>query len=287
MIHRRIVPIILLVVCHAWLNAQAPDYPVVKGFASDRFTIGRILYEDKLDNQAIFQTDWLVQMNTKGNFERYAKIRDGKLEVLDPSGCTIWLKKKLKGPLCISYKVIVSSERDTGSIIRPRDINNFWMAGEPGKQENILDSNTYTGKFSDYHEMKGYYASMGGGSIEDNNRTVRVRIYPREREGKSCEHLALVKQDGNPDFRIIPDQEYRIQLVAAGDMIQFLVNEKIVYDMIFGEAGTATTDNKHFYPSLYSSDEYPVYREGYFGFRLTHSMHKYYDFKVYQLDDLK
>jgi hypothetical protein len=263
-------------------NAQSPGYPVVKGLARDVVTIGELLHEDKLDNQARFQTDWVVQMNTQGDFERYAEIRNGKLEVLDPSGCTIWLKKKLKGPLCICYKIIVSSERDTGNIILPRDINNFWLAGETGNLDNILNRGIYTGKFSDYHGMQGYYASMGGGS----NRTVRMRIYPRQRNNEPCEHLALVSQDGNPDFKIIPDQEYRIQLVAYEDLIQFLVNEQVVYEAKYGMEGTATSDNKNFYPSLYSPEKYPVYREGYFGFRMTRSMHLYYDFQVYQLNEL-
>ena len=144
---RCILPTMFLVFFTSVLNAQSPDYPVVKGSAKDQFTIGEIVHEDNLDNQATFLSDWEVQMNSQGDFERYAKIIDGKLEVLDPSGCTIWLKKKLKGPLCISYKVIVSSERDTGNLIRPRDINNFRMAGEPGKLENILDSKIYTGNF--------------------------------------------------------------------------------------------------------------------------------------------
>jgi len=287
MIHKHVISIFLWLACISVTAAQSADYPVVEGLAKGQFTIGEICYENILDNPKTFLSDWVVQMNTQGDFERYAEIRDGKLEVLDPSGCPFWLKKKLKGPLCISYKVIVSSERDTGDIIRPRDINNFWLAGESGKLENILDSDIYTGKFSDYHDMQGYYASMGGGSAKKSNRTVRMRIYPRVRNEEQCEHLALVSQDGNPDFRIVPDQEYRIQLVAYEDLIQFLVNEQVVYEAKYGLEGTATSDNKNFYPSLYSPDKYPVYREGYFGFRMTHSMHIYYDFKVYQLNELQ
>jgi len=157
MIRYSIISVFVLMACHCLVNGQSRDYPVVKGLAGDLFSIGELTYEDKLDNQDTFLSDWVVQMNDQGNFERYAKIIDGKLEVLDPAGCTIWLKRKLSGPVCICYRVIVSSERDTSNIIVPRDINNFWLAGEAGKLGNILDSKRYRGKFPDYHEMQGYY----------------------------------------------------------------------------------------------------------------------------------
>jgi len=267
----------------AFKNAEKPE---VLGLGKNLFTIGEILFEDKLNNAKVFQSDWLVQMNDKGHFERYARIKDKKLEVLDPSGCTIWFREKLQGPVCISYKVIVSSERDTADIICPRDINNFWMAGEIGNLENVLDNNKYKGKFSNYHEMQGYYASMGGGNIDHNNRTVRMRIYPRVKNKEKSEHLALISQDDNPDFKIIPDKEYTIQLVAFHDLIQFIVNNKLVYELKYGMEASTTTDNNEFFESDYSPAKYPVYNEGYFGFRMTHSLHKYYDFKVFQLKEL-
>ncbi|MCK5136781.1 MAG: hypothetical protein KAR19_13405 [Bacteroidales bacterium] len=286
MIRKRIISLCFWLASLSVVAAQSADDPVIKGLAKGQFTIGAISYEDKLDDQESFLSNWVVQMNDQGDFERFAEVRGGKIEVLDPSGCTIWFMEKLRGPLCITYRVIVSSERDTGNIICPRDINNFWMAGETGQLENILDSETYTGKFSDYHGMQGYYASMGGGSVEDNNRTVRMRLYPRAKNGKKCAHLALHGQDGNPVFKIIPDREYKIQLVACEGLIQFLVNEQVVYEIKYGMELSASTDNQHFYPSQYTSGNYPVYREGFFGFRMTHSFHKYYDFKVYRLNVL-
>lgn len=266
----------------AYNNAEKPK---VLGLGKNFFTIGDVLFEDKLNSSEKFESNWLVQMNNQGNFERYAKINDGKLEVQDPSGCTIWFKEKLQGPVCITYKIVVSSERDTGNIIRPRDINNFWMAGEIGNLDNVLDSNKYTGKFSNYHKMQGYYASIGGGSLEQNNRTHRMRIYPRVKNNKKCEHLALINQDDNPEFKIIPGKKYEIQLLAFNDLIQFVVNNELVYELKYGMQATATTDNKQFYDSGYVPENYPVYNEGYFCFRMTHSFHKYYDFKVFELDE--
>ena len=132
--------------------------------------------------------------------------------------------------------------------------------------------------------MQGYYSSMGGGNLNVNNRTSRMRIYPRMRNQKRCEHLTLTSQDVNPEFKIIPGKEYKIQLVAFNDLIQFIVNEKVVYELQHGMNATATTDNKSFYGISYTPEMYAIYKEGYFGFRMTHSFHKYYDFKVYKLN---
>ena len=288
--NKKIFFVCLVIVClissFNLAHGQCREKPLVLGLGKSLFSIGDILFQDKLNNPKVFQSDWLVQMNDKGDFERYAKIKDEKLEVLDPSGCIIWYREKLQGPICITYKVIVSSYRDTANIICPRDINNYWMAGEIGNLENILDTNKYTGKFSSYHEMQGYYASMGGGTVNVNNRTVRMRIYPRVKNKRECEHLALISQDDNPEFKIIPGKEYKIQLVAFHDLIQFIVNNKLVYEIKYDMEASATRDNKQFYESRYSLENYPVYNEGYFGFRMTHSLHRYYDFKVYKLNGL-
>lgn len=277
------LPCLLLCLISFTTYGQFQEGPVVLGWGLDEFTIGEILYEDPLDEAARFASDWVVQMHNQGKFERYALIKEGKLEVLDPAGCTIWFREKLQGPLCITYKVKVPSARDTANIIRPRDINNFWMAGISGDVEGILDTAKYSGKFSDYHGMQGYYASMGGGSLAKNNRTVRMRIYPRMQAGEKCKHIALIDQDDNPDFKIQSNKEYKIQLVAYHDLIQFIVNEELVYQMRYGMPATATVDNRAFFESSYTAENNPIYTEGYFGFRMTHSMHQYYDFKVHRL----
>jgi len=68
-------------------------------------------------------------------------------------------------------------------------------------------------------------------------------------------------------------------------MRSIVVNNKLVYEMKYDIEATATADNKQFYKSHYSPVKYPVYNEGNFGFRMTHSFHKYYDFKVFQLEE--
>lgn len=263
--------------------AQTLPEPVVIGRATERFTVGALLYEDPLDHPDTFSKNWLVQMNDRGTFERYAEIRNGQLEVLDPSGCTIWFREQLRGPLCITYTVVVPSDRDTGTIIMPRDINNFWMAGEIGHLDRILTGPEYGGNFPAYHSMQGYYASMGGGSVTDNNRTVRMRIYPRVRAGEQVEHLALKSQDDQLAWKIRPGKLYTIQLVCFEDLIQFIINGQLVYEAAFGDRFTATVDNQHFYPVVYTPERNPVYTEGYFGFRMTHSFHRYSNFRVYRL----
>lgn len=264
------------------IYGQVSDKPAVMGLGKQCFSIGNKLYDDNLDDSVNFERDWIVQMSNKRSFERYAKIKNGKLEVLTPAGCTVWFNKKITGPVCITYKVVVSDHRNTGNIISTRDINNFWMAGEIGNIDNILNGAAYNGKFKTYHTMQGYYVSMGGG----NNTTNRMRIYPRVKNNDKCEHLALNHHDGNPDLKIIAGKEYKIQLVAFYDLIQFIVNDELVYELKYGMETTATTDNENYYPKAYSADNFPVYKEGYFGFRMTRTLHKYYDFKVFKLKKL-
>lgn len=75
------------------------------------------------------------------------------------------------------------------------------MAGEVDNLGNILDSITYNGKFLTYHHIQEYYTSMGGGSLDINNRTVRMRIYPRMKNKEKIEYLALISQDDNLDSK--------------------------------------------------------------------------------------
>lgn len=265
------------------VTAQDATLPPIIGSGKGLFTVGELLACDPLDDPESFEKNWQVQMQSNKEIEGYAEIRNNKLETLSPGGCTIWYKRKFSDPICICYKVVVSDDKDTANIINPRDINNFWMAGEIGDMNNILNNDQYKGKFSHYHGMQGYYASMGGGSLRNNNRTVRMRRYPRKMNNTATEHLALKYQDNNPVLKIIPNKEYRIQLVAFHDLIQFIVNEQLVYEIQYGMPVSCTKNNKDFYGCFYSPEKFPVYQEGYFGFRMVHTFHKYYDFEVYRL----
>ena len=158
------------------------------------------------------------------------------------------------------------------------------MASDPiDPEQGLFDSDRYTGKFSSYDKIHGYYASTGGAG----NQTTRMRRYPREVDGEPADHLALKDKDGKPGYLIAPDKVMSVQLVAYDDVIQYIVDGKLIYQIARGDRirvesrdaeGKATAGE-----AVYDLERFPVYKEGYFGFRMVGTHHIYSKFRVYAL----
>ncbi len=266
------------------------DATGLAGYAKERFTVGPAIFEDLLNDQQQFNRDWVVQMATADpHLERYALVEDGRLHVHDPRGSTIWFRHKLQSPVMITYRIICPSAFNSGNDIVPRDINQFWMANDPEISDpnspgGLFDVAKYKGVFGSYDELHGYYASTGGGNSEEYNRTVRFRRYPRKNDGKPTAHVALNDKDDRQDYLIVPDREHVVQLVAAEDIVQFIFDGKIVYELKGGDIPTTEgmTEGEG-NPVAWGEAPWTVFSEGYFGFRMTRSHHVYSDFKVYKL----
>jgi len=266
-----------------------------QGFAEDETVLGKFraereLFSDKLDDQEAFARNWVVQLADRDpEIERHAEIREGKLHIHDPRGCTIWLKKKLSGPVLISYRIVATTKHNSGTDIVPRDINSFWMANSPLNRDpygegGLFDKKTFDGLFNAYHKITGYYASTGGGSTKSNNLTTRLRRYPRVVDGEHVEHVALTDNDRTPGYQITPDKEHHVQLVAAEDLVRYLVDGRVVYELKDGDEvplhkGWAATKSV----GQWNKKPWTVYTEGYFGLRSTHTHHIVSDFKVFRL----
>jgi hypothetical protein len=259
--------------------------PLVLGHGVGLFKIGPLLVQDNFEDL----DNWVVQIQQSERFEP-AKVetRDHTLDCLLPGrGCTIWFKQKLKTRLTITYEVICPTKHTTVKGVQTRDINNFWLATDPTDlEQGLFDSTRYTGKFGSYDKMKGYYASTGGGGALAN-LTTRMRRYPREKDGKPVDHIALNDKDGRPGYLITPDKVMTVQLVAYDDVVQYIVDGKVIYQIKRGDAikvegrdnngKTVTTE------AIYDTDRFGVYREGYFGFRMVGTHHIYTNFRVYTL----
>ena len=273
-----------------YTNAQKSIDKKLYGFAAEQFTIGSVLYEDKLNDPSVFNKNWVVQMSkADSNIMRYARIEAKKLHVHDPRGCTIWLKNKLKGAIMISYKVTASSNFNESNNIVPRDINQFWMAQTPDSIDvnakgGLFDAKKYNGEFKSYDPLQTYYASTGGGHTTDYNKTIRLRRYPRKINNVQVAHQGANSRDDDKAFLIQPDKEYLIQLVAADDIVQYIFNGKIVYQLKKGDNVDIFNDaHDKVSKGIWGEAPYTLYTEGYFGFRMTRTHHTYRDFKVYQL----
>jgi hypothetical protein len=263
----------------------------LRGYALERFIKGPLIHHEMLDDQSRFAQDWIIQQSQMdSNLTRYSRVKEGKLHIHDPRGTTVWYKTKLAGPVMISYRVTCPSEYNSGTDIVPRDINQFWMTNTPGNEDpfaegGLFDNRTFNGEFDSYHLLNGYYASTGGGNISKNNRTTRLRRYPRTVAGTQVDHVALCSRDDVQGYLIHPDKEHLIQLVAAEDVVQYLFDGKVVYEIKKGDTVDILNDGNAGISKtgIWGSSPWSWYREGYFGFRMTRTHHVYSDFRVYKL----
>ncbi|NNE06760.1 MAG: hypothetical protein HKN15_13650 [Xanthomonadales bacterium] len=260
---------------------QVPSEPVILGYGQDTFKLGPVIHEDPLNDQARFEENWIVQMHDADpEVERYARIQDGRLHIRDPRGSTVWYSKRLSGSVMITYRATVPSAMNTGESFVVRDLNNFWMASSATEIGELFDDALYTGQFSSYRKINGYYASTGGG----RNTTTRMRRYPRSMAGVPVEHPAWTAHDKKEDYLIEPDREILIQLVAYDDIVQYYNNGKLFYEVKRGDQVKTVLDgDKESGTAIWGEGSMLPNNDGYFGFRSTHSHHVIRDFRVYQL----
>ncbi|WP_218932131.1 DUF6250 domain-containing protein [Adhaeretor mobilis] len=257
--------------------------PLVLGHGAGLFTVGPLLEQDNFESL----DNWVVQIQRRSGFDSARVVaRDRSLDCLTPGrGCTIWYKKKFPTRMTITYNVLCPTHEPAIEGVQPSDINNFWMATDPADPiQGLFDSSRYTGDFGSYDKMHCYYASTGG----RRNQTTRMRRYPRALDGEPAEHLMLNDKDGKPAYLITPDEVMTVQLVAYDDVIQYIVDGKLIYqigrrDRILIE-GRDSEGQRVVRDAVYDSDRFPVYREGYFGFRMVGTHHIYTNFKVYSLE---
>ena len=255
--------------------------PVVKGYGESQYTIGELLYENNFTSS----NDWYFQTEkTSSKFMPSIDFRNNSLEVLMPGrGTTIWNKNEFSGNIAITYKVKAPSTYVSELGIAVRDINNFWHASHPEQAELIFDDTIYDGAFPSYHTLNGYYSSIGG----RDNTTTRMRRYPRKIGANTVSHIAMTDRDQQLPYLIQPDKMHFIQVVSYDDIVQYLVNGEIFYELKSGDLVQVLNADGSFETQPYDPDLFPPYMSGWFGFRLVNTHHIYSDFKVYALESLE
>jgi len=256
--------------------------PAVLGHGVGLFKVGELLLADDFETL----DNWVVQLQDRsGPVPAKVRVKDNQLDCFVPGrGCTVWFKEKLKTGITITYDVLCPTSNQAIEGLRPRDINNFWMCSDPvDRDQGLFDSTRFTGSFKTYDKMHGYYASTGGG--KETSPTTRMRRYPREVDGKPAPHIALNDKDGRFGYLIHPDQVMKVQLVAFDDLVQYIVDGKLIYQMKHDDRVTIEgPENDGSNLATYSADRFPTYREGYFGFRMVGTHHIYSNFRVYALE---
>lgn len=206
---------------------------------------GELLFADSFQEGL---GNWLPELQAGGRVEAL----DGKLVVDVPSGCTIWLRNKLEGPLVISYEATVIGKG--GPNDRVSDLNCFWMAQDARSPEDIF-GHERSGIFSDYNELGCYYVGLGG---HGNTRT-RFRRYIGHAENRPL----LPEHDLHEErFMIVPNKTKRIQLIAFGNLIQYYRDDELIFSV---------------------TDEAP-YTKGWFAFRTVRNHMEIRNFEIHRLD---
>lgn len=192
-------------------------------------------------------SQWVIEQIPGGK----TFLKDGKLEIVDAGGCTVWFKKKLEGPTLIEFEAKMVQEG--GKFDRGSDLNCFWMAIDPDNPADLFANKKRGGSFRNYHPLRLYYVGYGA----NNNTTTRFRRYPGD-GSRPC----LPEHDlKDAKFLHSPNEILKIQIVANGSTIQYLRNGKVVFDFL---------------------DPSP-FTDGWFGFRTVRNHLQIDNFKIYRI----
>jgi hypothetical protein len=204
----------------------------------------KIVYSDVLNND----TNWFIEQQPNGS----VNVENGKMEIIDARGCTVWFKNKLEGNLKIEYDIVVINQK--GLFDRVSDMNCFWMANDPNNLNDFFkESKQRAGYFPNYHHLKLYYVGYGG----HNNSKTRFRRY----DG-SLDRPLLPEHDlSEKKYMIVANKKMHIEILVKDNYTSFKRDGEVVFEM---------------------NDPNP-YTSGYFGFRTVENHMKIEDFKITKL----
>lgn len=242
----RIVVLLVLLLSNLQIsvNAQNLDYFTL----NDTLALKPLLtYSDEFKDLS----NWRTEQQPGGT----VFLNQGKMEIEDLAGCTVWLEKDLHQPLMIEYTATVIDEG--GPQDRVSDLNCFWLATDPWHSNFFGDIIPHrAGKFSQYDSLKLYYVGLGG----HNNTKTRYRRYA----GNGEKPLLPAHDLSDEAYLIVPNVTIRIRIIVYNGIIQYWRNEQLIFNVY---------------------DENP-YDSGYFAFRTVNNHLLIEDFNVYGLSKM-
>ncbi|MBW8686966.1 DUF6250 domain-containing protein [Chitinophaga rhizophila] len=203
---------------------------------------GRLYLSDSFD-LPLDTSKWIVE--TAPAPDSYVYTYNGRLVLDTKGGVTVWLNRKLKGNLHISFTRKVVMEGKVND--RLSDMNVFWMATDPRNGQLF----TRNGVFEEYDSLSLYYVGMGG----NTNTTTRFRRY--DGNGKK----PLLQEYLDAMHLLTANKDYQIDITVKNGLVTFAVDNTVFFTY---------------------NDPEPL-REGYFGFRSTWSRQEIRNFKVSRL----
>jgi len=228
-------PLIVLMLATAgmpWLMAS----PV------DQLSVDEVVFFDD------FETDlsqWVVEQMPGGT----AGVIDGKLDIDDVGGCTVWFKQKIGGSVLIEFDVTMIKEG--GANDRVSDLNFFWMATDPvSPRDFFANSARRHGDFKNYHPLQLYYVGYGA----NDNTSTRFRRYP----GDGSRPVLPEHDLSGPKLMNVPNKTIHLQVIADQNRIGLKRDGDIIFDFF---------------------DRDP-FQEGWFGFRTLKNHMRIDQFRV-------
>ena len=204
----------------------------------------KTMYANVLNNPG----NWVIEQQPGGKVD----IGNGRMEIIDAKGCTVWFKQKLEGNIKIQFDVTVIDNKSPYD--RVSDMNCFWMANDPNHPNDFFkESKKRAGFFPNYHHLKLYYVGYGG---HDNSKT-RFRRY----DGNMDRPLLPEHDLSDKKFMITPNKKMHIEILVKGNYTIYSRDGKVIFDI---------------------NDPEP-YTEGYFGFRTVDNHEVIENFKVTKL----
>lgn len=204
----------------------------------------KVVFDDVLNNPE----SWVIEQQPGGKVE----IGNGKMEITDAKGSTVWFKEKLSGNIKIRFDVTVIG--NNGPYDRVSDMNCFWMANDPDYPDAFFkETKRRAGLFPNYHHFKLYYVGYGG---HDNTKT-RFRRY----DGNIDRPLLPENDLTDKKFMITANKKMHIEIVVKGNHTSYSRDGVIIFDI---------------------NDPEP-YTAGYFGFRTVENHERIENFKVIKL----
>jgi hypothetical protein len=198
-----------------------------------------------MDDFAVDRGRWIVEQMPGGK----VTIGGRALVIEDTGGCTVWWREKLTAPVVISYEATIV---DAGGLHdRVSDLNCFWMASDPRRDDLFAPGHGRTGKFEDYDALRTYYVGQGG----NTNTTTRFRRYA----GGGAKPLLPEHDKRERAFLLEGNRPYLIKLMALADgTVRYYRDGELIFDF---------------------KDPAPL-TAGWFGFRTVHSHLRIRNFKI-------
>ena len=234
--------------------------------------------DDDTTEPTVLASDDFTQGTAKWKVEQQdaagtVTAANGVLDIVQPSGATIWFKQKFSGNYEIRFTAIPVPITFAGTrfVDRISDLNVFWNATIPGAANPDPTAVTYDGALASYNPLYLYYVGFGANS----NTTTRLRrndgtaARPQITGYATAESATADDKAGGmtADTSLVANTPTRVRIVSragtAADPVtlRWYANDKLVFS--------------HTDPARYA--------DGWFAFRTTTSHFQLKDFRVVAL----